>query len=79
MRMNTNSVCRSMTFNSDRVMYVEMTKGLKVNLMGMDFTEAVALQHMIEGASLEERRQFNGILRQLKQLLIAPYNWTDNP
>lgn len=60
-------------------MYVEMTKGLKVNLMGMDFTEAVALQHMIEGASLEERRQFNGILRQLKQLLIAPYNWTDNP
>ena len=68
-----------MTFNSDRVMYVEMTKGLKVNLMGMDFTEAVALQHMIEGASLEERRQFNGILRQLKQLLIAPYNWTDNP
>lgn len=68
-----------MTFNSDRVMYVEMTKGLKVNLMGMNFTEAVALQHMIEGASLEERRQFNGILRQLKQLLIAPYNWTDNP
>lgn len=67
MRMNTDSVCRSMTFNSDSAMYVEMTKGLKVNLMGMDFTEAVALQHMIEGASLEERRLFNGVARQLKK------------
>jgi len=50
-------------------MYVEMTKGLKVNLMGMDFTEAVALQHMIEGASLEERRLFNGVARQLKETI----------
>lgn len=68
-----------MTFNSDRVMYVEMTKGQEANLMGMTVEETAGLQRMIEGASLEERRQFNGILRQLKQLLIAPYNWTDNP
>lgn len=58
-----------MTFNSDRVMYVETTYGLEVNLMGMDFTEAVALQHMIEGASLEERRLFNGVSRQLKETI----------
>lgn len=50
-------------------MYVETTYGLEVNLMGMDFTEAVALQHMIEGASLEERRLFNGVSRQLKETI----------
>lgn len=48
-------------------MYVEMTKELKVNLMGMSWEEAVALQRMIEGAGLQERRMFNGVLQQLRQ------------
>ena len=48
-------------------MYVEMTKDLKVNLMGMSREEAVALQRMIEGSGLCERRIFNGVLHQLKQ------------
>ena len=48
-------------------MYVEMTKDLDVNLMGMSWEEAVALQQMIEGAGLQERRMFNGVLQQLKQ------------
>lgn len=50
-----------------KVMYVEMTKDLEVNLMAMTWEEAVALQQMIEGAGLEQRRMFNGVLRQLKQ------------
>lgn len=50
-----------------QVMYVETTKDLEVNLMAMDWEEAVALQQMIEGAGLEQRRMFNGVLRQLKQ------------
>jgi len=49
------------------MMYVEMDKNLEVNLMGMSWEEAVALKVMIEGASLEERRIFNGVLRQLNQ------------
>jgi hypothetical protein len=49
------------------MMYVEMTKDLEVNLMGMSWEEAVALQQMIEGAGLQERRMFNGVLQQLKQ------------
>lgn len=48
-------------------MYVEMTKDLEVNLMGMSWEEAVALKEMIEGAALEHRRTFNGVLRQLNQ------------
>ena len=48
-------------------MYVEMTKDLEVNLMGMSWEEAIALQRMIEGAGLQERRMFNGVLQQLKQ------------
>lgn len=48
-------------------MYVEMTKDLEVNLMAMTWEEAVSLQQMIEGAGLEQRRMFNGVLRQLKQ------------
>lgn len=48
-------------------MYIEMTRDLEVNLMGMSIEEAVGLQKMIEGASLQERRMFNGVLRQLKQ------------
>lgn len=48
-------------------MYVEMTKDLEVNLMAMTWEEAVALQQMIEGAALEQRRRFNGVLQQLKQ------------
>ncbi len=48
------------------MMYVEMTKDLEVNLMGMSWEEAVALQQMIEGAGLKERRMFNGVLQQLK-------------
>lgn len=52
------------------MMYVEMTKDLEVNLMGMSIEEAVSLQHMIEGAGLEERRTFNDVLRQLKKHLI---------
>ncbi len=47
-------------------MYVEMTKDLEVNLMGMTWEEASALAHMIKGAGLEERRTFNKILRQLE-------------
>lgn len=49
------------------MMYVEMTKDLEVNLMGMSWEEAIALQRMIEGAGLQERRMFNGVLQQLKQ------------
>lgn len=48
-------------------MYVELTKDLEVNLMGMTVEESAGLQKMIEGASLPERRMFNGVLRQLKQ------------
>lgn len=48
------------------MMYVEMTKDLEVNLMGMSCEEAVALLRMIEGAGLQERRMFNGVLQQLK-------------
>ena len=49
------------------MMYVEMTKDLEVNLRGMSWEEAVALLRMIEGAGLQERRMFNGVLQQLKQ------------
>ena len=49
------------------MMYVEITKDLEVNLMGMSWEEAVALQHLIEGAGLGERRLFYGVLQQLKQ------------
>jgi hypothetical protein len=52
------------------MMYVEMTKDIEVNLMGMTWEEAVALLNMIEGAGLQERRMFNGVLQQLKQ----PFN-----
>lgn len=48
-------------------MYVEMTRDLEVNLMGMTWEEAVDLQHMIEGAGLEQRRTFSRVLQQLKQ------------
>ena len=44
------------------MMYVEMTKDLEVNLMGMSWEEAVALLRMIEGAGLQERR--NQLLRE---------------
>ena len=47
------------------MMYVEMTKDLEVNLMGMSWEEAVALKTMIEGSGLRERRIFNGVLQQL--------------
>lgn len=49
------------------MMYVEMTKDLEVNLMGMTIEEAVSLKTMIESAGQEERRTFNDVLRQLKQ------------
>jgi hypothetical protein len=49
------------------MMYVEMTRDYEVNLMGMTWEEAVQLKTMIEGAGLEERRTFNGVLRQLNQ------------
>ena len=49
------------------MMYVEITRDYEVNLMGMTWEEAVQLKTMIEGAGLEERRTFNGVLRQLKQ------------
>ena len=48
------------------MMKVEITRNLEVNLMGMSFEEAVALQTMIERAGLEHRRVFNDVLRQLK-------------
>lgn len=35
------------------MMYVEMTKDLEVNLMGMSWEEAIALLRMIEGAGLQ--------------------------
>ena len=49
------------------MMYVEMTRDLEVNLMGMTMEEAVGLQRMIECAPLPERRMFCDVLRQLKQ------------
>lgn len=49
------------------MMYVELTKDLEVNLMGMTVEEAVILKEMIEGAGLIGRRTFNGVLHQLKQ------------
>lgn len=49
------------------MMYVEMTRDLELNLMGMSWEEAVSLVNMIENAGLEERRTFNGVLQQLKQ------------
>lgn len=49
------------------MMYVEMTRDYEVNLMGMTMEEACSLQAMIEGAGLQERRTFNGVLQQLKQ------------
>ena len=49
------------------MMYVEMTRGLEVNLMGMTIEEAVSLKNMIESAGLKERRTFNDVLRQVKQ------------
>ena len=48
------------------MMYVDVTRDHEVNLMGMSWEEAVALQHMIEGAGLPERRTFNHVLRQLR-------------
>lgn len=48
------------------MMYVEITRGLEVNLMGMTIEEAVSLKNMIESAGLQERRMFNGVLQQLK-------------
>ena len=48
------------------MMYVEITRRLEVNLMGMTIEEAVSLKNMIESAGLEERRTFNDVLRQLK-------------
>ena len=48
-------------------MYIEIDSRLKVNLMDMDFEEAVCLAEMIRGAGLQERRAFNHILRQLEQ------------
>lgn len=47
-------------------MYVEMTRQLEVNLMAMTWEEAVGLAEMIRGAGLQERRMFNGVLRQLE-------------
>lgn len=47
-------------------MKVEITRNLEVNLLGMSFEEATALQTMIEQAGLEQRRVFNDVLRQLK-------------
>lgn len=48
------------------MMKVEITRNLEVNLLGMSFEEATALQTMIEQAGLEQRRVFNDVLRQLK-------------
>ncbi len=47
-------------------MKVKITRNLEVNLMGMSFEEATALQTMIERAGLEQRRVFHDVLRQLK-------------
>lgn len=48
-------------------MYVEITRNLEVNLMGMDFIEAEELRKMIRGAGLEQRRTFNRVLQQLEK------------
>ena len=50
-------------------MYVEIEYRKKVNLMGMTLEEAAGLQRMIEGASLEERRMFNGVLHALLPII----------
>ena len=47
-------------------MYVEVTKDLEVNLMGMTFEQAMDLRNMIKGAGFPERRTFGPILRQLE-------------
>ena len=47
-------------------MYVEVTRGLEVNLMGMSIEEACALAAMIENAGTKERRIFNQVLKQLR-------------
>ncbi|MBQ7987333.1 MAG: hypothetical protein IJ253_02330 [Bacteroidaceae bacterium] len=49
-----------------RLMYVEVTRGLEVNLMGMSIEEACALAAMIENAGTKERRIFNQVLKQLR-------------
>lgn len=48
------------------MMKVEITRNLEVNLLGMSFEEATALQTMIEQAGLGQRRVFHDVLRQLK-------------
>ena len=50
-------------------MYVDVTKDNEVNLMAMTIEDAICLKKMIEGAGLQERREFNGVLRQLKCML----------
>lgn len=49
-------------------MYVEKTKDLEVNLMGMSLEEAIALKTVIEGAGFHERHMFNRVLHQLNSL-----------
>lgn len=49
-----------------RLMYVEVTRGFEVNLMGMSIEEACALAAMIENAGTKERRIFNQVLKQLR-------------
>lgn len=48
-----------------RLMYVEVTRELEVNLMGMSIEEACALAAMIENAGTKERSIFNRVLKQL--------------
>lgn len=46
-------------------MYVDIDKRFRASLMEMNAFEVKAFIHMIRGASLEDRRTFNGVLRQL--------------
>ena len=57
-----------MICNSINMMYVEKTKDLEVNLMGMSWEEAIALKTVIEGAGFHERHMFNRVLHQLNSL-----------
>lgn len=50
----------------EEIMYIDIDNRLKVHLMEMTMEEAVALLEMIKGASLEHRRTFDKVKRELE-------------
>lgn len=50
----------------EEIMYIDLDDRLKVHLMEMTMEEAVALLEMIKGASLEHRRTFDKVKRELE-------------